>query len=247
MTKLQTSFFTSAWRARGAGLIAVALMANSLAPAHASGIPTLDGASIAQRAIEHAEGMSKAVEQIAVLNQQLESQRRQLESLTGTRNLGDILNNPAIRNALPDEVKSILGGSNTNSEELIRKTEQIVKDERLSGNHVQDRQALDKRAETLAVKTKAFLDGAQAGSNARVKQIDQLQAQINKTTDPKAIADLQARMLVEQANIQADQMRADLLTRQLDAEKALMDQQAEKIAAQSFSIGAIRAPLPGAR
>ncbi|KAG1457543.1 hypothetical protein G6F57_014875 [Rhizopus arrhizus] len=222
-------------------------MANSLAPAHASGIPTLDGASIAQRAIEHAEGMSKAVEQIAVLNQQLESQRRQLESLTGTRNLGDILNNPAIRNALPDEVKSILGGSNTNSEELIRKTEQIVKDERLSGNHVQDRQALDKRAETLAVKTKAFLDGAQAGSNARVKQIDQLQAQINKTTDPKAIADLQARMLVEQANIQADQMRADLLTRQLDAEKALMDQQAEKIAAQSFSIGAIRAPLPGAR
>ncbi|KAG1251527.1 hypothetical protein G6F65_018317 [Rhizopus arrhizus] len=101
--------------------------------------------------------------------------------------------------------------------------------------------------ETMCKTAKLWINEPRRSRNARVKQIDQLQAQINKTTDPKAIADLQARMLVEQANIQADQMRADLLTRQLDAEKALMDQQAEKIAAQSFSIGAIRAPLPGAR
>ncbi|CUJ49759.1 type IV secretion system protein [Achromobacter kerstersii] len=247
MSNLRLTFRSSAWRTRGAALVAIVFLANSMAPAHSGGVPTFDGASIAQRAIEHSEGMAKAVEQISLLTQQLESQRRQLESLTGTRNLGDILSNPAIRDALPDDVRSILGGSKTNSEDLIRKTEQIVKEERLTGNNVQDRRALDKRADTLAVKTKAFLDSAQAGSNARVKQIDQLQAQINKTTDPKAISDLQARLLVEQANILADQMRADLLTRQLDAERTLMEQQAEKIAAQSFSIGAIRAPLPSAR
>jgi type IV secretion system protein VirB5 len=82
---------------------------------------------------------------------------------------------------------------------------------------------------------------------ARVKQVDQLQAKINQAQDPKAIADLQARLLVEQANIQADQTRADILTRQIEAEQALMEQQAEKLADSSFSLGAIRAPLPGAR
>nr|WP_313658800.1 type IV secretion system protein [Achromobacter ruhlandii] len=236
-----------AWHTRSAALLLFTFLCNIITPVQAGGIPTLDTASLLQQQMAHVENTAKAIEQIAVLKQQLDSQRRQLESLTGVRNLGEILNNPAIRDALPTDVRSILGSSSTNNAEVMRKTEQILKEERLTGNNAQDRQALDKRAEGLAVRTKAFLDGAQNGSTARVKQIDQLQAQINKTTDPKAISDLQARMLVEQANIQADQMRADLLSRQLEAEKTLMEQQAEKIAAQSFSIGAIRAPLPGAR
>lgn len=247
MPAILNALRTRAWRASSAAILLFAFLANVLTPAQASGIPTVDAASLAQQQLAHVEEMAKAMEQIALLTQQLESQRRQLEAMTGVRNLGDILNNPAIRDALPTDVRSILGNSSTSNAEVMRKTEQIVKEERLTGNHSQDRQALDKRSEALAVKTKAFLDGAQSGSTARVKQIDQLQMQINKTTDPKAISDLQARMLVEQANIQADQMRADLLSRQLEAEKALIEQQAEKIAAQSFSIGAIRAPLPGAR
>ena len=244
MPNILTTLRTSAWRTLGAVLMAAALLANAMAPAHASGVPTVDAASIAQQALAHAEDMAKAVEQIAVLNQQLESQRRQLESLTGTRNLGDILNNPAIRSALPDDVQAMLRKPGVGNEDLVRKTERILKEEQLSGDYKKDRQALDKRAETLSVRTKAFLEGAQTGSNARVKQLDQLQAQINKTTDPKAIADLQARMLVEQANIQADQMRADLLTRQLQAEQVLMAQQADKLAEKSFSVNAIRAPIP---
>lgn len=245
MSNIITPLRPRAWRTRVAAALAMAFLAQAATPAQASGgIPTVDAANLAQQARAHAEEMAKAMEQIALLGQQLESQRRQLEALTGVRNLGSILNNPAIRQTLPDDVQAVLRNPALGNEDLVRKTERIVKEERMTGDYSKDRAMLDKRAEDLSVRSKALLQSAQAGTTARAKQIDQLQAQINQTTDPKAIADLQARLLVEQANIQADQTRADLLTRQLQAEQALMQQQADKLAARSYSIEAIRAPIP---
>lgn len=235
------------WRAGLAAVLAGAVLTNALSPVHASGIPVVDGASIADRAIKHVETLAKYAEQIAVLRDQLESQRRQLEALTGTRNLGDILNNPAIRDALPADAREILRASNGGLGGIVDAVKRIEREERLTGNYEQDKKNLDARAENLAVRSQAMMEQAQKAMSARVKQVDQLQAQINQTQDPKAIADLQARLLVEQANIQADQTRADMLTRQIEAEQALMEQQAEKLADSSFSLSAIRAPLPGAR
>ncbi|MNL19349.1 Type IV secretion system protein virB5 precursor [compost metagenome] len=182
-----------------------------------------------------------------MLRDQLESQKRQLEALTGTRNLGDILNNPAIRDALPADARDILRASNGGLGALSGVVERIEREEQLTGNYEQDKKNLDARADKLAVRSQAMMEQTQKAMTARVKQVDQLQAKINQTQDPKAISDLQARLLVEQANIQADQTRADVLTRQIEAEQALMEKQAEKLADSSFSLGAIRAPLPGAR
>jgi type IV secretion system protein VirB5 len=123
--------------------------------------------------------------------------------------------------------------------------ERIKREESLTGDFTVDNQALSRRIENLGVRTKAVLEQAQDGMGARLDQIDQLQSQINLATDPKAIADLQARLQVEQANLAADQIRADLLSRQLDAERALIEQQADKLTRQSsMSVSAIRAPLP---
>lgn len=235
------------WRAGLAAVLAGAVLTNALVPVQASGIPVVDGASIADRAIKHVETLAKYAEQIAVLRDQLESQRRQLEALTGSRNLGDILNNPAIRDALPADARELLRASNGGLGGIVDAVKRIEREERLTGNYEQDRKNLDARAENLAVRSQAMMEQAQKAMSARVKQVDQLQAQINQTQDPKAIADLQARLLVEQANIQADQTRADMLTRQIEAEQVLMEQQAEKLADSSFSLSAIRAPLPGAR
>ncbi|TQJ94644.1 P-type DNA transfer protein VirB5 [Achromobacter sp. SLBN-14] len=236
-----------AWRIRFTTALAVVFLTNSLAPVHASGIPVVDAASIADRAIKHVETLAKYAEQIEVLKGQLESQKRQLESLTGTRNLGDILNNPAIREALPADAREILRASNGGLGGISDAVERIEREERLTGNYEQDKKNLDARAEKLAVRSQAMMEQTQKAMTARVKQVDQLQAKINQTQDPKAIADLQARLLVEQANIQADQTRADMLTRQIEAEQALMEQQAQKLADSSFSLNAIRAPLPGVR
>ena len=239
---------TNHWRHPIAVILASAFFVNAITSArgaYASGIPVVDGASISDRAIKHAESMGKYLEQIAVLKDQLDSQRRQLESLTGTRNLGDILNNPSIRAALPTDARKLLRSVDEGDFQDIVK--RIEREERLTGHFETDRKNLDLRAEQLAFRSQALIEQTQTAMTARMTQVGQLQGQINQMHDPKAIADLQARLLVEQANIQADQARADLLMRQLEAEQTLMQTQADKLAAQSFSIEAIRAPLPGAR
>ena len=211
-------------------------------------IPVTDTASITAQAMQHAESLAKYLEQIATLKQQLDSAKRQYEALTGTRNLGDLLNNPAIRKSLPDDVQALFKSGEGSIESIATSVQRIQSEERLSGDFSIDRQALTQRVENLGLQSKALLEKAQSGTLARLEQVDQLQAQINLATDPKAIADLQARLQVEQANIMADQMRADLLSRQIEAEKMLIERQAAQLVKDSsFSIDAIRAPIPNIR
>lgn len=234
------------WRRPLAATLTAVLLAQLISASHATGIPVTDGASIADRALKHAEGMAKQIEEIALLKHQLESQGRQLASITGTRSLGDILDNPAIRAAIPPDAREILRrGEDLGG--IADSVERIRREEQLSGDYEQDRKNLDRRAEQLTLRSQALMQQTQKAMTARMNQVTQLQAQINQTQDAKAIADLQARLMVEQANIQADQTRADMLTRQLEAERALMQAQADKLANSAFSVDAIRAPLPGAR
>lgn len=227
------------FRAIGA-LIITLVSANAAAQ-----IPVTDTASISAQAMQHAESLAKYLEQIATLKQQLESAKRQYEALTGTRNLGDLLNNPAIRKSLPDDVQAMLKSGDNSLGSIANSVQRIQSEERLSGDFSIDRQALTQRIENLGVRSKALLEQAQSGTLARLSQVDQLQTQINLATDPKAIADLQARLQVEQANIMADQMRADLLSRQIEAEKLLIERQAAAMVKKSsLSVDAIRAPLP---
>lgn len=227
------------FRAIGA-LIITLVSANAAAQ-----IPVTDTASISAQAMQHAESLAKHLEQIATLKQQLESAKRQYEALTGTRNLGDLLNNPAIRKSLPDDVQAMLKSGDNSLGSIANSVQRIQSEERLSGDFSIDRQALTQRIENLGVRSKALLEQAQSGTLARLSQVDQLQTQINLATDPKAIADLQARLQVEQANIVADQMRADLLSRQIEAEKLLIERQAAAMVKKSsLSVDAIRAPLP---
>jgi len=213
-------------------------------PSHAQ-IPVTDGASIAARAAQHAESLAKYLEQIATLKAQLESAHRQYEAITGARNLGDILNNPAIRNSIPADVRGVLRRGESSMGSIQHSIDRIRNDERLTGNYAADSQALSRRVEDLGLRSQALLEQAQEGIGDRMQQLDQLQQQINLATDPKAISDLQARLQVEQANIQADQIRADLLSRQIEAERALIERQSAKLARQSsLSVDAIRAPLP---
>lgn len=228
--------------------LALATLLASASPVFAAGIPVIDTTSMAARAAEHIESIAKYMEQIATLKAQLESAQRQYAALTGTRNLGDILNNPAIRNSLPTDVKDILSSAGTSYASIQSSVERIKDEERLTGDFTIDNQALSRRVENLALRSKALFEQAQQGMQTRLSQLDQLQNQINLTTDPKAISELQARLQIEQANIQADQMRADLLSRQLAVEKALIQEQSSRLVKQaSFSLEAIHAPLPDMR
>lgn len=229
------------------GLLVAAAVALS-APVQGQGIPVIDSSSMAAQAAQHAESLAKYLEQITTLKAQLDRARQQYEAMTGTRNLGDILTDPAIRKALPPDVQAILSSTGDSYASIQSSINRIQNDEQLTGSYVLDRKNMAQRVEDLVVRSKAVLEQAQTGQQARLQQIDQLQAQINAASDPMAIAELQARLQVEQANILTDQVRADLLSRQLAAEKALIEEQAALfVSKSSFSIEALRAPISGSR
>lgn len=125
--------------------------------------------------------------------------------------------------------------------------QRIKRDEALTGIYLTDKQRIADRERDFMTAAKAAMESAARGTEARMNRIDNLQAQINQAVDAKASADLQARLLVEQANVQADTVRMDLLQRNLEAEHTLIDAQKARLSETSFSIEAIRAPLPGVR
>lgn len=238
---------TSSTRPRLAIILASVFIANGTVPAHASGIPVVDPASIAARAAEHAATIAKYLEQIATLKKQLDTARAQLQGFSGTRNLGDIWNDPEIRKALPKDVQEVLKSAEESYGSISRSVKRIKSEETLSGIYISDKQKVEDREWDYLTAAKALLENIDYATAARKRQLEKLQAEINQTTDAKGISELNARMLVEQANVAADQMHIDSLQRQLEREAALIEKQKAKLAESSFSIDAIRAPLPGAR
>ena len=85
--------------------------------------------------------------------------------------------------------------------------------------------------ESQAVQTaqmKSDLNNAFKAAELRLQQIEGLMGKINSATDPKAIADLQARIQIEQAKIQNEQTRIQMYKMmQEENEKLLIQQRAE--------------------
>src|SRR5687767_6197484 len=94
-------------------LLCVLLVSGGAVPAHA-GIPVIDALSFQQAVLEvlnSVQQISNQVTQItnqitAINNQikQIQQLRDQFEALTGSRNLGEILNNPLLHNYVPPDL-----------------------------------------------------------------------------------------------------------------------------------------------
>ena len=79
---------------------------------------------------------------------------------------------------------------------------------------------------------KGFALDAYDAAKSRVNQIDQLMAKINDTSDPKAIAELQARIAAEQANIQNEQTKLQMYSMVAAAEDRIQKQRQREINAE---------------
>lgn len=208
--------------------MAIAISALLVGTANAQ-IPVTDAASIAESVTQHAEDIAKWVEQREGMVQQLTQMQQQYASLTGSRNLGEIFNNAKLREYLPtewqqvyDSVKS--GGYSGLSGEASKIFNQ---------NHVFDACAsisdatMKKSCEAMSTKPAQDKANAMAAFDAtkkRLQQIDQLRAQINTTQDPKAIAELQARIAAEQATINNMDTQIKLFGMLAQAEDRLQEQ-----------------------
>jgi type IV secretion system protein VirB5 len=104
-------------------------------------------------------------------------------------------------------------------------------------NFREDRQALSKRALNIEATAKAMSERAYDSMTQRLANVDALQDKINHTTNPKEIAELQARIQIEQANIAAEQTRIQLAAQQLEAERHLLQARAERVYGGWFGHG----------
>ena len=171
---------------------------------------------------------------------QIEQAREQYESMTGSRGLGTIMNNPALREYLPTDWQGVYDSVKTGGYSGLSGRGQSVYDANkifdscLSVTFGEQRTACEARA-VKASQDKGFALDAYDKARSRINQIDQLMTEINNTSDPKSIAELQARIAAEQANIQNEQTKLQLYGMIAAAEDKVQAQRQREIQAKTWS------------
>ncbi len=212
------------------------------APAHA-GIPVLDAANLAEAIMEvlaWVEQYGQMVEQIDQMTQQYNQMVQQYDSLTGSRGLGDILNNQALQGVVPTNLASTYNSINSggysglsSAAKSLRDTTKIYNCEDRTG----DAQVACQATLNQNSQTQANLQNALDLVQQRTSQIQSLQSQINSTSDPKAIAELQARIQSENTQISNDANRIALMKATADAQQQAADQANRERSIKSLTSG----------
>ncbi|HGX6067293.1 TPA: P-type DNA transfer protein VirB5 [Salmonella enterica subsp. enterica serovar Infantis] len=201
-------------------------------------IPVTDGASIAQQVAAQAETIAKWKMQYDQMTSQINQMKQQYESLTGSRNLGQILNNSALRDYLPNDWQGVYDAVKSGGYSGLSGRAQSIYEANKAFDACMVFKLVDQRTacEAQAVKgaqDKAFALDAYDKAKSRLTQIDQLMAKINDTPDPKAIAELQGRIAAEQAMIQNEQTKLQMYQMVAAAEDRLQEQRQRELNAKA--------------
>jgi type IV secretion system protein VirB5 len=215
-------------------ILAFGIAASSAAFAQ---IPVTDGASIAKSVENQIETMAKWKMQYDQMVNQIDQMKQQYAAVTGARGMGELFNNPQLRDYLPQDWQGVydsvkLGGYAG----LSGRAESIYDNNKVYDactGFVSNEQRTNCEAQAVkGAQDKAFaLDAYDAAKN-RLSQIDQLMQQINQTQDPKAIAELQGRIAAEQAMIQNEQTKLQMYQMVAAAEDRLQEQRQREINAK---------------
>ncbi|EFR2202932.1 MULTISPECIES: P-type DNA transfer protein VirB5 [Gammaproteobacteria] len=218
----------------------VAALAITMAGAASAQIPVTDGASIAQQVSAQIETIAKWKMQYDQMTSQINQMKQQYESLTGSRGLGNILNNPALREYLPSDWQGVYDSVKSGGYAgLSGRASSIYSQSKIfdSCAHitVSDQKKLCEARAVKSAQDQAFALDAYDKAKSRLNQIDSLMAKINDTPDPKAIAELQGRIAAEQAMIQNEQTKLQLYAMVAQAEDKIQQQQQRELQARTWA------------
>lgn len=198
---------------------AALLVCMSLSFSAGAQFPVTDVAMNSQTKMNQIQNFAKFVEQVTQLKNQLEQAKQQYEALTGSRGLGDLFNNPALRQYLPQDWTDLYDSVQSGQVAGISGKVQDLIDKNKSGSIADMSADVRTRQERLGAVNKAT---GLAGFDAAMKRADQIQSligQINGTSDPKAIAELQARIAGEQAQVSNEIAKLQLVAMLQQAEE----------------------------
>nr|WP_017173536.1 P-type DNA transfer protein VirB5 [Xanthomonas phaseoli] len=186
------------------------------------------------------ETMAKWKAQYDQMVSQINQMQKQYDAVTGPRGLGQIMNNPALRDYLPSDWQKVYDSVRTGGYNGLSGSAAAIHD----ANKVFDacgRMAAGAQrtaCEAAAVKPaqdKAFAGEAYAAAKSRLDQINSLMGQINQTQDPKVIAELQGRIASEQAMIANEQTKLQLFQMMAQADEKLQEQRQREINAKQLA------------
>ena len=213
----------ASYRLHGAAFAAALML--SAGTAAGQGIPVIDQTAIAKQI----ESIVQLKAQLDALNQQIEQAQQlygSLNKLTDTADVATVLNDPAVRKALPPDFNAIKGLFTGNDTGVFGDSASKF----LESNSTYRTSADDFYAQELSrIQTKnagQMSLGQQIydAATKRIDGIDQLRERISTASNAKDIADLQARLQAEQAFLQTDVLRMQGLQMVQQAQVQVDDQ-----------------------
>lgn len=176
--------------------------------AFAGGIPVIDTASLSQDAMNFAKQMVEMKNQIENQIKQITELKNQVAAMTGSRNLANLARE-TVDQAIPDSWKDIYNMKNVDI------------------NSLKTGKGFDPDANVNALNSMVSqVDTLMQNTLKRQETIKRLMAEVDRTQDIKASADLQNRISAEQASLANNQMQVDQLYKAYELQKEVRDQKA---------------------
>jgi type IV secretion system protein VirB5 len=188
----------------------------------------------AQWAVVDVGAIAQLIEQIATMQQQLQTARNQLaqaerayESMTGSRGMENLLGN-TLRNYLPSDWRELEAAITRGASGYQALSAQIrsaidanavLTQQQLARLSPQERTALESQRQLLAVR-QALVREALGNTSERFEQLQELIRAIGQAGDSKAVMDLQARIAAEQTMLTNEQGKLQVLYQLTAAEEA---------------------------
>jgi type IV secretion system protein VirB5 len=186
----------------------------------AQGIPVIDAANLIQT-------IQQVIDDITSINnqvQQITQFQTQLNSINGMRNLGNVFNDPSLKNYVPAEAYTYLNAINTSGYSGLNATAKTLRDAGMVYNCMD--LAVDARTSCQAslaqpYQQKGLLQDAMKSAAGRLSQIQSLMGQINATSDQKAVQEIQARIGAENALLAHEMSQVQMLRGMADSEERI--------------------------
>jgi type IV secretion system protein VirB5 len=218
--------------------------------AHA-GIPTLDTANLIssiQQVLAWMQQYEQMVQQIEGIKQQVTQAEQMYNSVSGIRNMADLVNNPALRSYMPgdwNQTMSLISnpgsfGSISSSIASIRDAARItgVDTTGLDPNSYAAKQFVG--SQNQAATNRALGEASYKAATDRITSIQTLLDKVNDAPDEKDILDLQARIQAESTMVQNENVKLAAMEQLAQAQRDIAYQQAREIS-MSSSKGALPA------
>lgn len=199
---------------------AAAALSLGIAGANAGGIPVIDVANLAQT-------IQQVINEITQINnqvQQITQLQSQLNSINGMRNLGNVFNNPLLKNYVPanafiqfNAIQSSGYGGLAATAKSLRDAVMVYNCLDMSGTARIECQA--RLAQPY--QQKGMLQDAMAAAAGRLSQIQSLMTQINATMDQKAVQEIQARIGAENALLAHEMSQLQMVQGMADSEERI--------------------------